>query len=123
MVRRMAAVMFAGAVMAGCHHDAAENKMPTTMPTLYGTAAQAPIAAESQPTLVQQGEPPLAYRVESNVTIRVTDMTAGQTVASAPLKTGEFVAVTEDNGVVFGGERIVKGPLPDGHRYGIYVEQ
>jgi len=123
-MRRLAAVMFAGAVMIGCHHDQdAPKDKPTTMPTLYGTAAQGPLAAESKPTLVQSGEVPLAYRVESNVTIRITDMNAGDTVATAALKAGDFVAVTADNGIVMGGERIVKGPLPEGHRYGIYVEQ
>jgi hypothetical protein len=123
-MRRLAAVMFAGAVMIGCHYDKdAPKDKPTTMPTLYGTAAQGPLAAESKPTLVQSGEVPLAYRVESNVTIRITDMNAGDTVATAALKAGDFVAVTADNGIVMGGERIVKGPLPEGHRYGIYVEQ
>lgn len=122
-MRRVLAIIFAASVMAGCHHDKPEKEKPATMPTLYGTAGQAPIAAEALPTLVEQGEPPLAYRVEANVTIRITDMTAGQTVASAKLKAGDYVAVTQDNGVVMAGERIVKGPLPENHRYGIYVEQ
>ncbi len=122
-MRRVVVIILAASVMAGCHHDKPEKEKPTTMPSFYGTAGQAPIAAEAQPTLVEQGEPPLAYRVESSVTIRVTDMTAGQTVATARMKAGDYVAVTGDNGVVMAGERIVKGPLPEDHRYGIYVEQ
>jgi hypothetical protein len=122
-MRRLAAVMVAGAVMMGCHHDAPEKEKPTTMPTLYGTAGQAPIAVEARSTPVQEGEPPLAYRVESNVTIRIVDTTANQPIAMQAMKAGEFVAVTQDNGVVMGDERVVKGPLPEGHRYEIYVEQ
>jgi hypothetical protein len=122
-MRRLAAVMFAGAVTMGCHHDARPKEKPTSMPTLYGTGAQGPIAAEQKATPVQEGEPPLAYRVESNVTIRIVDMNTNRDIAISPMKAGEFVAVTQDNGVVLGGERIVKGPLPEGHRYGIYVDQ
>ena len=123
-MRRVAVLMFAVAVMMGCHHEKkAAKDEPTTKPTLYGMAGQGTLAVQSQPTLVQSGEPPLAYRAESNVTVRVTDMSAGKTVASAPVKAGEFVAVTEKNGVVLAGENVLKGPLPEGHRYGIYIEQ
>ena len=116
--------MFAGAVMIGCHHEAeAPKEKPTTMPTLYGTASQTTIAAESQPVLVQSGEPPLAYKVGSDVTVRITDMNAGETLFSKPLKNGDYVAVTADNGVIVDGEKVVKGPLPEGHRFGIYLEK
>jgi thiamine biosynthesis lipoprotein ApbE len=122
---RLGVLTIALVMMIGCHHEKepAKKENPATMPTYYGTASRAPIAVESKPTLVKSGEAPLAYRVESNVTIRITDMDAGTTVATAAMKAGDFVAVTEDNGVVMGGERVVKGPLPEGHRYGIYVEQ
>jgi hypothetical protein len=122
--RCVAVFILAGVMMTGCHHETETPKeKPTTMPTLYGTAAQGPLAAETKPTLVQSGEPPLAYRVESNVTIQVTDITTGEMTASAKVKAGDFVAVTRENGVVIGGERLVKGPLPEGRRYGIYLEQ
>ena len=116
--------MFAGAVMMGCHHEAeAPKEKPTTRPSLYGTASQTTIAAESQPVLVQSGELPLAYRVGAKVTVRVTDMNAGQTLMSMPLKDGDYVAVTADNGVIVDGEKVVKGPLPQDHRYGIYLDK
>jgi hypothetical protein len=86
-------------------------------------AGQAPVVAPTNTSPVQEGEPPLAYRVESNVTIRVMDETANAVVATSPLKAGDFVAVTNENGIVMGGERLLKGPLPEGHRYGIYVDQ
>ncbi len=116
--------MFAGAVMIGCHHEEpATKEQPTTKPSLYGTASQAPIAAESQPVLVQSGELPLAYRVGASVTVRITDMNAGETLFSKPLKDGDYVAVTADNGIIVDGEKVVKGPLAEDHRYGIYLEK
>src|SRR3954451_5197979 len=98
-MRRTAALMLAGGLMMGCHHE----KPPTTRPVLFGAAGQGAIAVRAAAMPVQEGEPPLAYRVESNVTIRVVDQSNNHDIASAPLKAGDFVAVTQENGVMLGG--------------------
>lgn len=90
---------------------------------MLGMSAQAPIAAPAKSLPIQEGEPPLAYRVPSDGTVRIVDMNTSADVAVGALKAGEFIAVTQDNGILFGSERMLKGPLPEGHRYGIFIDQ
>jgi hypothetical protein len=119
-----AIIILAGAGVMGCHPQPQmkAHEAPATQPSYVGDVRQVPLAAPAQSLPVQEGAPPLAYRVESSGTVRVVDETSGATIASSPLNAGEFVAVTQGSGVVLGGEKLVKGPLPDGHRYGIYVD-
>src|SRR4051812_19151613 len=107
-MRRLAVIAISGTAVMGCHHESAPPP-PTTMPVMLGMSAQAPIAAQAKSLPIQEGEPPLAYRVPSNGTVRIVDMNTSTDVAVGALKAGEFIAVTQDNGILFGSERMLKG--------------
>jgi hypothetical protein len=71
---------------------------------------------------VKQGAPPLAYIVEVGGTVRIAEMETGATVAQAVAAPGSIVSVDETAGVRVGDDLLVKGPLPSGRTYGIYLE-
>ena len=81
-----------------------------------------PLGVRSEPVAVKAGTTPLVYLVESGGTFRVRDETAGQDIASAFAPARSIVRVDGRNGVVFGRETLLAGPLAEEHRYVIYQE-
>ena len=75
-----------------------------------------------QPMAVKEGEPPLAYWLESGAVVRVTDVGQNLDVARGFVPGRSVVRVDGQRGVIFGTETAYPGPLPTGSRYVISVE-
>jgi hypothetical protein len=113
-------------MLTGCHilHRRKKHTPPPA-------SAPAPIVEEATGTFtpppapampVKRGQLPLAYIVESGGVVRIADQETGQTIAQAVASAGGIVSVDEKAGVRVDGELIVKGPLPAGRMYEIYLE-
>src|SRR3954470_4215747 len=114
-------------VLIACRAHSSGKKRPATLPT----SAPAPVIERAggsfrlppAPVLpVKQGPAPLVYIVESGGPIRIVQMETGTTLGSAFASPGNIVSVDESAGVRVGRELLMKGPLPAGRTYGIYLE-
>jgi hypothetical protein len=72
--------------------------------------------------LVAQGHSPLIFDVREPAKAHVVDLTTGAEIASAEVGREQFVSVNEENGVLVGTRRVMPGPLPEGHEFGILLE-
>ena len=72
--------------------------------------------------LVAQGYSPVVFDVREASTVHVMDLTSGVEIASTAAGKEEYVSVNEQNGVLVGNRRVVAGPLPKGHEFGILLD-
>lgn len=80
---------------------------------------QSPEVKESP---VSQGAAPLAYMVESGGVVKIVQMEDDKTLVQAAAPAGSVITIDEDSGVRIGNDLLVKGPLPAGKTYQIFVE-
>lgn len=71
---------------------------------------------------MKEGTAPLAYLAEGGAVIRVHDSNAKRDLARAFVPARSIVRVDARNGVIYGGETVLPGPLEAGHRYVIFVD-
>jgi len=76
----------------------------------------------SGPVAVKEGAAPLVYLVEAGGAFRVHDQTDRKDLARGQAPGRTVIRVDARNGVVFGGETLLAGPLPADHRYAVYRE-
>ncbi len=69
-----------------------------------------------------EGPSPLVYLVESATTVRVADQTSNEDLLRVPVPAKTLIAVSERSGISVGGATMKLGPLPEGHRFAIYLE-
>jgi hypothetical protein len=94
---------------------------PTSAPTPQVSWQSTAIPVPPQPPMaVKEGGLPLVYLVEIGTTVRVADETANQDLLTIPVPGRTIIAITE-GGVSVGGATMKMGPLPDDHRYAIYL--
>jgi len=83
----------------------------------------APVAVQSavpaQP--VREGPAPLVYLLPASGALRVVDKSAGRDLATTPAQTRTILRIDELTGVQLGQQTLVKGPLPAGHEYEVYL--
>jgi len=115
-------------LLAGCHLLAGGSRskkkdLPASAPAPVIERTVGSFRPPPAPDLpVKRGPAPLVYMVESATSIRVVDMDSGATVASAFAAAHSIVSIDESAGVRVGADQLVKGPLPAGKTYGIYLE-
>jgi hypothetical protein len=94
---------------------------PTSAPTPQVSWQSTAIPVPPQPPMaVKEGGLPLVYLLEIGTTVRVTDETANEDLLTIPVPGKTIIAITE-GGVSVGGATMKMGPLPDDHRYAIYL--
>ena len=110
--------------LAGCGgSDTAPQQVSRADLAAVWQSAPPPAATPAvQPMAVKEGVPPLAYWVEAGAVVRVTDVNQQLDVARGFVPGRSVVRVDANKGVLFGGETIYPGPLPEGSRYVISLE-
>jgi hypothetical protein len=102
--------------------QAAERPQIGEKPEMSTAWRSTPLAVHSQPTAVREGAAPLVYMVEGGSMIRVHDLTDKSDLARAHVPARTIVRVDGRRGVVYGDAAVLDGPLPEGHRYVIFVD-
>ena len=123
----IAAALVLTAGCGGAKGEAAKKgpaPLPEKPPEMVSTADEQPIPVPRRagPIVVKEGQAPLAYIVEAAGTVRVGDRTDGRDLAAARVPARTLVRVDAANGVIFGREQLMRGPLPADHAYIIYLE-
>jgi hypothetical protein len=108
------------------------GKSPTTRPLsedeqareLRRTAKwdERPLRVQQASVAVVEGPSPLAHIFDIGGPVRVVDLTSNIRLLSTDVPARTLVRVDDRNGVTVGLENLVPGPLPAGHRYGIFVD-
>ena len=94
-----------------------------------GTSAQ--VSAPTNPTpappqesmRVKRGNLPINYMIASGGNIRILDATSGQELLRQKVAPQTMVSLDATAGVTVGDSRAVKGPLPEDHRYEIWLDR
>jgi hypothetical protein len=81
-----------------------------------------PTPFKQEPVMVTQGRTPLVHLFDIGGPVRIVDLTAKSQLAAVTVPDRTLVRVDDRNGVTIGLERVMPGPLPPGHEYGIYLD-
>ena len=113
--------------LTGCkskkYQNPAPAPLPTSAPAPMVTVHEGQINMPASPVLpVKQGPPPLAYIVEHGGMVRVVEVETGTIIAAGGCNMQGIVSVDQQSGVRIGDQRVVKGPLPEGRTYQIFLE-
>jgi hypothetical protein len=73
------------------------------------------------PKPVRDGTAPLVYLLPAGGTVRIVDKTDGIDLASAGAEARAIIRIDDLTGVQIGKQTLLKGPLPHGHEYEIYL--
>ena len=109
-------------VAGGCKQ---EKPAPTTRPIDVRKEAywqETPLRVAQDPVCVVQGPTPLVHIFDVGGPIRVVDLTAQRPLIAMEVRDRTLVRVDDRNGVTFGSDNVVPGPLVAGHLYGIYAD-
>ena len=102
------------------------KEKPTTqpvMPVAQEKTYTAPIVVQ-QPVPekpVKEGPSPLVFLLPGSGSLRIVDTTAGHNLASTEAQARSILRIDDLTGVTLGKQTLVKGPLPNGHEYAIYL--
>jgi hypothetical protein len=119
--------MVVGAAMlvgAGCGAKprAAKPARTAGRPEFAQAWRSTPLAVHAEPIVVKEGAAPLVYLVEAGAMIRVRDVSGDRDIARADVPARTIVRVDGRRGVIYGQQTVFAGPLPEGHRYVIFVD-
>jgi hypothetical protein len=81
-----------------------------------------PTPFKQEPVMVRHGPTPLIHLFDIGGPIRIIDLTSKSQLAAVTVPDRTLVRVDDRNGVTVGLERVMPGPLPPGHEYGIYLD-
>ena len=70
---------------------------------------------------VREGPSPLVYLLPGEGLVRIVDKTSGIDIASTAADARAIVRIDDLTGVQLGKQTLVRGPLPAGHEYEIYL--
>jgi hypothetical protein len=127
-VASMFAICFAICGVVGCKSkDAAPSEgSPTTQhaldPRMHTTWEEQSMQVEQKPVAVREGTTPLAHIFDHGGPVSVMDLTANIRIAAGVVGDRTLVRIDDRHGVIFGKDTITPGPLPAGHRYGIFAD-
>jgi hypothetical protein len=126
-MRATAAIFACAALLTGAGCGARGDARPQAARSHFGrdlsTSSQTvPLPVHAQPTAVKEGAAPLVYMVEGGATIRVHDQTAKRDLARSFVAGRSIVRVDGRRGVIYGDDTVFAGPLPQDHRYVIFVD-
>src|SRR5262249_52592791 len=107
--------------LAGCGND--QKPLPAAPKPVENWQTQTLAVAGGPSKPVKEGIAPFSYIVETPCMIRVVDQTTNQNLLTYPLVTGKtIVTVDPTRGVLIGGATMKAGPLPEDHRYAVFLE-
>ncbi len=108
--------------------EAREGKgnMSVTMtkppPTVERSRTSAIVVDEPIPARpVREGSAPLVYLLPAGGSLRVVDTTAGAELAATAAESRSILRIDDLTGITIGKRTLLKGPLPPGHVYEIYL--
>ena len=81
-----------------------------------------PTGIKQEPVVVTQGPTPLIHLFDIGGPIRIIDLTSKSQLAAATVPDRTLVRIDDRNGVTIGQQKLIPGPLPAGHNYGIYLD-
>jgi hypothetical protein len=87
-----------------------------------GGIEETQLKIQQAPVAVTQGPTPLVYIFDFGASIRVVDLTTGQTLVTTTVSNRTLVRVDDRNGVTVGSDNVYPGKLAPGHQYAIYVD-
>jgi hypothetical protein len=123
-MRLLAFTIIAIPVLIGCHHHKTDQPVPPPpMPHMVTERSESSLpqpAVRESP--VEQGTAPLAYIVEGSSVVKIVEMDSGRTLAQVNAPAGSVLTIEEASGVRIGNDLLVKGPLPAGRTYQIFLE-
>src|SRR5687768_5666806 len=99
---------------------------PTTQPVMpvarqetytAPVVVQQPVPAKP----VREGTTPIVFLLPASGALRVVDKTAGHDVAAASAQSRSILRIDDRTGVTLDRQTLVKGPLPQGHEYSIFL--
>ena len=128
MTRALNVCVIAICTGAGCagkqepKPQAAEPVRLDVKPTQSTGWTSTPLPANAEPMPVREGAAPRVYMVEGGATIRVHDLTDKRDLSRSFVPGRSIVRVDGRRGVIYGEDVAFAGPLPDDHRYVIFVE-
>jgi hypothetical protein len=70
---------------------------------------------------VREGPAPLVYLLPAGGALRVVDTTAGAEIAATAAESRSILRIDALTGVTIGKQTLLRGPLPPGHEYAIYL--
>jgi hypothetical protein len=86
---------------------------PSTTQQTYSSSLQVPLALQPGHRPVVQDQLPLIYLVESNGTVRVSNVDTGEEIVSFPVKESQIVRV-ESKGVLLANRQVIGAQLSPG---------
>jgi hypothetical protein len=122
IIAPLTAALAASLGSLGCKH---EQPASTTRPIDVRKEAywqETPLRVAQDPVCVVQGPTPLVHIFDIGGPIRVVDLTAQRPLIAMEVRDRTLVRVDDRNGVTFGSDNVVPGPLVAGHLYGIYAD-
>lgn len=114
-------VLAAGLLAAGCARKSAPPPSPIAVEeSPLKIFRPAPVINPS--TLLDAGLPPLVYLCDGGGAIRIVNATTRQTVLRTTVEPRTIISVDPKAGILVGGEKLARGPLPQGHRFEIWLD-
>jgi hypothetical protein len=93
--------------------DATDPLKPSTTQQTYNSSQQVPLSLQPTHRPVVQDQLPLIYLVESNGTIRVSNVDTGEEIITFPVKESQIVRV-ESKGVLLANKQVIGAQLAPG---------
>ena len=111
-------------VLIGCRHRAKKPPPPppVAVPPVVETT-EAPLHPPRAPRLpVKEGPAPLAYMAVSDSAVQIVEVETKNVIGEGTVAAGSIVSVDEAAGVRIGNTVLMKGPLPAGRTYQIFLD-
>ena len=100
---------------------AVEVKPAPPPPTERKTSGTVTVRGAVPAKPVRDGPAPLVYLLPADGTVRIVDRTSGTELATTAGNARSIVRIDDLTGVQLGKETLLRGPLPAGHEYEIYL--
>ncbi len=95
------------------------NKPPPPVEQTYSAPVVVDKPVPAKP--VREGRSPLVYLLPAGGSLRVVDTTSGAEIATTPAESRSILRIDDLTGVTLGPVTLLKGPLPPGRAYAIYL--
>ena len=116
------ALLWAG-LLCGCNGSGSSSASvgAPNAPKPVNTPTATPSATNA--TKLKSGASPLTYLVGGGGPIRIVDTTSATTVVTQIVAPQAVIIIDDAKGISISGSTVVKGPLPTGHQYEIWLDQ
>lgn len=83
---------------------------------------ETPLEFEQKAVAVAAGETPLVHLFDIGGPIRIVEQSSGAKLVSVTVPNRTLVRIDDRNGVTVGPDNLVRGPLPGGRKYVIFLD-